>query len=64
MNSDLPTINVTNKPLTQKTVDDLNKLSGMLLKKQKNNMDGGAKKKIQGKGKKSKTRKLKKTRYH
>jgi hypothetical protein len=58
MNSDLPTINVTNKPLTQKTVDDLNKLSGILLKKQKNNMDGGAKKK--GQQKKSKTRKLKK----
>ena len=58
MNSDLPTINVTNKPLTQKTVDDLNKLSGILLKKQKNNMDGGVKKK--GQQKKSKTRKLKK----
>ena len=55
MNSDLPTIKVTNKPLTKSTVDDLNKVSMMLLQKQKNNMDGG-------KRKKSKTRKINKRR--
>lgn len=55
MNSDLPIIKVTNKSLTDKTVNDLNKLSAMLFQK---NMTGGAKKR------KSKTRKLKKSKYY
>ena len=54
MNSDIPTIKVTNKPLTKTIVDDLNKVSMMLLQKQKN-MNGG-------KRKKSKTRKINKHR--
>ena len=57
MNSELPNIKLSNKPLTKKTVDDLNKLSSILLKKQSTNMNGvnGG-----GKRKKSKTRKVKK----
>lgn len=53
MNSELPNIKLSNKPLTKKTVDDLNKLSSILLQKQAKDMNGG-------KRKKSKTRKLKK----
>ena len=52
MKSDLPTIKVTDKPLTKKTVDDINKLSGIMLNRMKNSEGGGKKKK-------SKTRKLK-----
>ena len=58
MNSNIPSIKVTNKPLTQKTVDDLNKLSTILLQKQKSNMAGGTKRRQ----KRSKTRKLMKKR--
>ena len=36
MNSELPVIKVTNKALTDKTVNDLNKLSAMLFKKKSN----------------------------
>lgn len=52
MNSELPTIKVTNKPFTKKIVDDINKLSGIMLSRMKKT-DGG------GKKKRSKTRKLK-----
>ena len=72
MNSELPNIKLSNKPLTKKTVDDLNKLSGILLQKQKKDMNGGNSgnnvnggnggNNVNGGGKrkKSKTRKLKK----
>ena len=66
MNSELPNIKLSNKPLTKKTVDDLNKLSGILLQKQKKDMNGGnggnGGNNVNGGGKrkKSKTRKLKK----
>jgi hypothetical protein len=60
MNSELPNIKLSNKPLTKKTVDDLNKLSGILLQKQKKDMNGGNGGNGGGKRKKSKTRKLKK----
>lgn len=53
MNSEVPNIKLSNKPLTKKTVDDLNKLSSILLQKQTTNITGG-------KRKKSKTRKVKK----
>jgi len=52
MNSELPTIKVTNKPFTKKTLDDINKLSGIMLSKMKKSEGGGKKKR-------SKTRKLK-----
>jgi hypothetical protein len=57
MNSEIPIIKVNNKPLTDKTVNDLNKLSMILLQKQKSNMNGG-------KRKKSKTRKIKRSKYY
>lgn len=50
MNSELPTIKVSKTQLTDKVVNDLNKLSIMLLEKNKN-MAGGRRKK-------SKTRKI------
>jgi hypothetical protein len=58
-NSDLPNIKVTKKPFTKKTIDDINKLSGIMLQKMKNT-EGGRKKK---KKKINKTRKLKSKYY-
>lgn len=52
MNSELPTINVTDRPFTKKIVDDINKLSGIMLNRMKKREGGGKKKR-------SKTRKLK-----
>jgi len=52
MNSELPTIKVTDKPFTKKTVDDINKLSGIMLNRMKKSEGGGKKKR-------AKTRKLK-----
>jgi hypothetical protein len=53
MNSELPIIKVTNSKITDKTLNDLNKLSALLLqRKNSSSMSGGKKKK-------SKTRKLK-----
>lgn len=54
MNSELPIIKVTKSKITDKTLNDLNKLSALLLRQRKNSnsMNGGNKKK-------SKTRKLK-----
>lgn len=52
MNSELPTIKVTDKPFTKKTLDDINKLSGIMLNRIKKSEGGGRRKK-------SKTRKLK-----
>ena len=53
MNSELPIIKVTNSKITDKILNDLNKLSALLLqRKNSNSMSGGKKKK-------SKTRKLK-----
>ena len=55
MNSELPIIKVTKSKITDKTLNDLNKLSALLLLRQRknsNSMNGGNKKK-------SKTRKLK-----
>ncbi len=60
MNSELPVIKVTNSKITDKTLNDLNKLSGLLLQKKSNNnnnMNGG-------KRKKSKTRKIRKSKYY
>ena len=57
MNSELPVIKVSKAPLTDKTANDLNKLSALLLQKNKN-MAGG------GKKRKSKTRKVKKSKYY
>lgn len=52
MNSELPIIKVTKSKITDKTLNDLNKLSGLLLQRKNDMMNGG-------KRKKSKTRKLK-----
>ena len=53
MNSELPIIKVTKSKITDKTLNDLNKLSALLLQqKNSSSMNGG-------RIKKSKTRKLK-----
>ena len=52
MSTELPTIKVTDKPFTKKTLDDINKLSGIMLNRIKKSEGGGRRKK-------SKTRKLK-----